>query len=262
MVAAAREGVDQLRAMEEWPRSADLPFDSGRKLMSTIHPKESGGWTAFVKGAPDVLLARCGAGPRGALTEADRRAILAANEAMAQKALRVIAVARRELALLPPSLDPRTVEDSLTFLGLFGLMDPPRPEAREAVALCHRAGVRPVMITGDHRSTAAAVARELDILRPGGRVLTGPELDFLPQEALEEDIARFSVFARVSPEHKMRIVRAWQKRGQVVAMTGDGVNDAPALKAADIGCAMGRAGTDVAKGAAHMILIYYFMCSL
>ena len=254
VVAAAREGVDQLRAMEEWPRSADLPFDSGRKLMSTIHPKESGGWTAFVKGAPDVLLARCGAGPRGALTEADRRAILAANEAMAQKALRVIAVARRELALLPPGLEPRAVEDGLTFLGLFGLMDPPRPEAREAVALCHRAGVRPVMITGDHRSTAAAVARELDILRPGGRVLTGPELDFLPQEALEEDITRFSVFARVSPEHKMRIVRAWQKRGQVVAMTGDGVNDAPALKAADIGCAMGRAGTDVAKGAAHMIL--------
>ena len=254
VVAAARDGVDQLRAMEEWPRSADLPFDSGRKLMSTIHPKESGGWTVFVKGAPDVLLARCAAGPGGLLTEEDRRRILAANEAMAQKALRVIAVARRELALLPPNLDPRAVEDGLTFLGLFGLMDPPRPEAREAVALCHRAGVRPVMITGDHRSTAAAVARELDILRPGSGVLTGPELDFLPQEALEEDIARFSVFARVSPEHKMRIVRAWQKRGQVVAMTGDGVNDAPALKAADIGCAMGMAGTDVAKGAAHMIL--------
>ena len=133
-------------------------------------------------------------------------------------------------------------------------MDPPRPEAKLAVARCHQAGVRPVMITGDHRATASAVARELDILRPGELTLTGPELDFMPQEVLEEDIHRFSVFARVSPEHKMRIVQAWQKRGLVVAMTGDGVNDAPALKAADIGCAMGRSGTDVAKGAAHMIL--------
>ena len=184
----------------------------------------------------------------------DRQRILAANEGMAGKALRVIAVARRELAILPPGLEPRAVESSLTFLGLFGLMDPPRPEVRAAVETCHRAGVRPVMITGDHRVTAAAVARELDILRPGGLTVTGPELDFMPQEMLEEDIEKFSVFARVSLEHKMRIVKAWQKRGHVVAMTGDGVNDAPALKAADIGCAMGKAGTDVAKGAAHMIL--------
>ena len=201
-----------------------------------------------------MLLERCSSGPRGALSAGDRGRILAANEAMAQRALRVIAVARRELNLLPEELDPRLVESNLTFLGLFGLMDPPRPEVRAAVARCHRAGVRPVMITGDHRLTALAVARELDIARPGDWTVTGPELDFMPQELLEEEIEKFAVFARVSPEHKMRIVRAWQKRGKVVAMTGDGVNDAPALKAADIGCAMGRTGTDVAKGAAHMIL--------
>lgn len=254
VVAAAREGVDQAVCREQWPRSADLPFDSGRKLMSTIHPRKEGGWTVFVKGAPDVLLARCVAGPEGKLTSGDCQRILQANEDMARKALRVIAVARRELNLLPPGLEPKAVESGMTFLGLFGLMDPPRPEVRAAVEQCHRAGVRPVMITGDHRATAAAIARELDILQPGQLTVTGPELDFMPQEVLEEDIDRFGVFARVSPAHKMRIVKAWQKKGKVVAMTGDGVNDAPALKAADIGCAMGKAGTDVAKGAAHMIL--------
>ncbi len=254
VVAAAREGVDQARALEEWPRLGDIPFDSGRKLMTTFHTGPEGGCTAFVKGAPDVLLERCVRAGRGALSPADRERILAANEEMASRALRVIAVARRELPALPASPEPGEVERELTFLGLFGLMDPPRPEARQAVELCHRAGVRPVMITGDHRATALAVARELDIARPGDWTVTGAELDFMPQEVLEEDIARFAVFARVSPEHKMRIVQAWQKRGKVVAMTGDGVNDAPALKCADIGCAMGRAGTDVAKGAAHMIL--------
>ena len=254
VVAAAREGVDQEKEEQNWPRTADLPFDSGRKLMSTIHAREDGSWTVFVKGAPDILLERCVAGPRGPLSAQDRRAVLEANEAMAQKALRVIAVARRELHILPPGLEPRAVESGLTFLGLFGLMDPPRPEVKAAVARCHLAGVRPVMITGDHRATAAAVARELDIIRPGEWTVTGGELDFMPQEVLEEDIEKFAVFARVTPEHKMRIVKAWQKRGHVVAMTGDGVNDAPALKPADIGCAMGVAGTDVAKGAAHMIL--------
>ena len=254
VVAAAREGVDQEKEEQNWPRTADLPFDSGRKLMSTIHAREDGSWTVFVKGAPDILLERCVAGPRGPLSAQDRRAVLEANEAMAQKALRVIAVARRELHILPPGLEPRAVESGLTFLGLFGLMDPPRPEVKAAVARCHLAGVRPVMITGDHRATAAAVARELDIIRPGEWTVTGGELDFMPQEVLEEDIEKFAVFARVTPEHKMRIVKAWQKRGHVVAMTGDGVNDAPALKTADIGCAMGVAGTDVAKGASHMIL--------
>ena len=254
VAAAAREGLDKNKLEMEQPRRAEIPFDSGRKLMSTIHPRAGGGFRVYVKGAPDVLLDRCATGPRGPLTESQRARILRANEEMAQNALRVLAVAERDLEALPASVESGTVENQLTFLGLFGLMDPPRPEAKHAVALCHEAGVRPVMITGDHRATAAAVARELDILRPGDRTLTGAELDFLPQELLEEEIQQFSVFARVSPEHKMRIVRAWQKQGKVVAMTGDGLNDAPALKAADIGCAMGKAGTDVAKGAADMIL--------
>ena len=254
VVAAAQEGVDQQKEEERRPRVADIPFDSGRKLMSTIHVSPQGGWLAYVKGAPDVLLEQCSATVRGRMTGGDRERILAANEAMASRALRVIAVARRELSALPRQPEPGQVERELTFLGLFGLIDPPRPEVRYAVAKCHQAGVRPVMITGDHRATALAIARQLDIARPGDWTVTGPELEFMPQEMLEEDIEKFSVFARVSPEHKMRIVRAWQKRGKVVAMTGDGVNDAPALKSADIGCAMGRTGTDVAKGAAHMIL--------
>ena len=254
VVAAARDGVDQNRALERFSRVADIPFDSTRKLMTTIHTDPEGGWTAFVKGAPDVLLDRCVNTARGPVTQSDRARILAANEEMAGKALRVIAVARRELSALPQNPQPGEVERELTFLGLFGLMDPPRPEVRAAVARCHLAGVRPVMITGDHRATAVAVAKELDIARPGDWSVTGAELDFMPQELLENDIEKFAVFARVSPEHKMRIVQAWQKRGRVVAMTGDGVNDAPALKAADIGCAMGVVGTDVAKGAADMIL--------
>ena len=254
VVAAARDGVDQNRELEHLSRVADIPFDSTRKLMTTIHTDRSGGWTAFVKGAPDVLLDRCVNTARGPVTQSDRARILAANEEMAGKALRVIAVARRELSALPQNPQPGEVERELTFLGLFGLMDPPRPEVRAAVARCHLAGVRPVMITGDHRATAVAVAKELDIVRPGDWSVTGAELDFMPQELLENDIEKFAVFARVSPEHKMRIVQAWQKRGRVVAMTGDGVNDAPALKAADIGCAMGKTGTDVAKGAADMIL--------
>lgn len=254
VVVAAREGVDQARELERLPRVADIPFDSTRKLMTTIHALPEGGWVALVKGAPDVLLDRCAGTPRGPLTPGDRARVLAANEEMAGKALRVIAVARKELHSLPRDPEPRMVESGLTFLGLFGLMDPPRPEVKAAVHKCHLAGVRPVMITGDHRATAIAVAKELDIARPGDWSVTGAELDFMPQEMLESDIEKFAVFARVSPEHKMRIVQAWQKRGQVVAMTGDGVNDAPALKTADIGCAMGRTGTDVAKGAADMIL--------
>ena len=254
VVAAAREGVDRNQLEEAFPRVADLPFDSNRKRMSTIHPGPDGGYRVYVKGAPDLLLERCRFGPRGPLSQQERSRILAANQAMAQQALRVLGVACRDMTVLPAGLSPEDVEGELTFLGLFGLLDPPRPEAKEAVEQCHRAGVRPVMITGDHRDTAVAIARDLDIYRSGDLAVTGAELDFMPQEVLEEDIHQFSVFARVTPEHKMRIVRAWQSRGMVVAMTGDGVNDAPALKAADIGCAMGKSGTDVAKGAADMIL--------
>ena len=240
--AAAREGVDQRQLESRRPRAGEAPFDSERKRMSVLYPGPGGGWVLYVKGAPDVVLPRCSAGPTGPMGEAERRRVLEVNDSMAGRALRVIAVASRRLERSPgESLEG--AEEQLTFLGLFGLMDPPRPEARAAVARCHMAGVRPVMITGDHRATAAAVARALDLGRPGDKILTGAELEGMSREELERAV-----------EHKTRIVKALQKRGHVVAMTGDGVNDAPALKAADIGCAMGRAGTDVAKGAADMIL--------
>lgn len=254
VVAAAHEGLDQARLREEFPRKSELPFDSQRKMMSTIHAVPGGGGVVYVKGAPDVLLERCEYGPRGQLTTAERQRILRMNEEMASQAMRVLAVAKGRVKQIPRKPESRNVERDLTFLGLFGLTDPPRKEVREAVRRCHQAGIRPVMITGDHKATAVAIARELDICREGDLSVTGAELDFMPQEILEEDIERFSVFARVSPEHKMRIVQAWQKKGQITAMTGDGVNDAPALKAADIGCAMGLTGTDAAKGAAEMIL--------
>lgn len=254
VVHAAREGLDQGQLLEQSSRRGELPFDSRRKLMSTIHAESGGTFTVYVKGAPDVLLERCAYCGADPMTSELRARVLSANEDMARRGLRVLAVARRDLRRLPERLESRTVERELQFLGLFGLTDPPRPEVRTAVARCHAAGVRPVMITGDHRSTALAIARDLDIFREGDLAVTGAELDFMPQELLESEIGRFSVFARVSPEHKMRIVRAWQKKGRVTAMTGDGVNDAPALKAAYIGCAMGLSGTDVAKGAAEMIL--------
>ena len=253
VIAAAREGVDQGKMKEDFPRKGEIPFDSERKMMSTIHPV-SGGVVVYVKGAPDLLLERCEYGPKGLLTTADRQKILRANEEMAGQAMRVLAVAKGTLKHIPSKPESWNVEQNLTFLGLFGLNDPPRKEVKAAVASCHQAGIRPVMITGDHKATAVAIAKELEICREGDLAITGAELDFMPQSLLEEDIERFSVFARVSPEHKMRIVQAWQKRGHIVAMTGDGVNDAPALKAADIGCAMGMTGTDVAKGAAEMIL--------
>jgi len=254
--AAARAGILQGELEQKLPRVGELPFDSGRKRMTTVHKREDGGWRIVVKGAPDVLLARCdrvwtdGAAP---MTARLREKIGSANEDMAKKALRVLAVAVRDMDSLP-SVTESALEKQLTFVGLLGMTDPPRPEVAAAVEQCVRAGVRPVMITGDHRATAVAVARQLGMTRPGDLALTGAELDFMPQQMLEQEIGNISVFARVTPEHKMRIVRAWKKRGQVVAMTGDGVNDAPALKEADIGCAMGQAGTDVAKGAADMVL--------
>ena len=247
--AAAKAGLDKNELEKAAPRRGELPFDSVRKLMSTLHPEPGGGWLLVTKGAPDVLLGRC----RG-LTPGERKLIENANADMARSALRVIAVGKRHLDILPREEDWSVLEGELTFLGLFGLMDPPRPGAEEAVAKCAAAGIRTVLITGDHKLTAVAVARELGILRKGERAITGAELDFLTDEVLTEEVEHFSVYARVTPEHKLRIVKAWQKRGRTVAMSGDGVNDAPALKRADIGCAMGRSGTDVAKGAAHMIL--------
>ena len=257
VLAAAKLGLDKERLEQDMPRVGEVPFDSARKLMTTVHTRPEGGYRILVKGAPDVLLERCGhlwIKERKPLGQSQKSQIAAANEKLANKALRVLGVAFRDVERLPPRMDGDTLERELTFAGLVGMMDPPRPEVKEAVARCRRAGIRPVMITGDHKATAVAVAKELELYGEGGLALTGNELDFMPQELLEADIEKFSVFARVTPEHKLRIVRAWQKKGKVTAMTGDGVNDAPALKAADIGCAMGRAGTDVAKGASDMIL--------
>ena len=254
--AALLEGLDKNALERELPRVAELPFDSERKLMSTVHPL-NGKYRVMVKGAPDVLLSRCARALADGMRPLDAalaREAAAANAAMAERALRVLACAYKDVDELPRELTSETLERDLTFAGLVGMIDPPRLEAKEAVAQCYAAGIRPVMITGDHKLTAVAIARELDIFRDGDLAITGEDLDFMPQELLEQDVDKFSVYARVSPEHKMRIVKAWQKKGMVVAMTGDGVNDAPALKVADIGCAMGITGTDVAKGAADMIL--------
>ncbi len=257
--AALAGGLDKNILEQEMPRVFELPFDSERKLMSTVHPLpgQPGRYRVMVKGAPDVLLSRCThilAGAAVPLTAALGRDVEAANASMAEQALRVLACGYQDIESLPEPSGSAQLETGLTFVGLVGMIDPPRLEVRDAVAQCYAAGIRPVMITGDHKLTAVAIARELDIFRSGDLAITGEDLDFMPQELLEQDVDKFAVYARVSPEHKMRIVKAWQKKGMVVAMTGDGVNDAPALKVADIGCAMGITGTDVAKGAADMIL--------
>lgn len=244
---AYEEKLDKNELETSLPRVAEIPFDSERKLMSTIHKTEQG-YRVMVKGAPDVLLNRC------TIDEADAQKIAAKNADMASNALRVLGVAYKDITEIPEELLSEDIENQLTFVGLVGMIDPPRQEVKEAVAQCYDAGIRPVMITGDHKLTAVAIAKELAIFRSGDLAMTGVELDMMPQEVLEEEVAKYSVYARVSPEHKMRIVKAWQANGMVVAMTGDGVNDAPALKVADIGCAMGITGTDVAKGAADMIL--------
>ena len=255
--AALKDGMDKNQLEQAMPRTAELPFDSDRKLMSTVHPVD-GKLRVMVKGAPDVLLSRCTHILNGTpvpVTAQLAKGVEDANAAMAERALRVLGCAYKDINQLPKS-EPTTenLENDLTFVGLVGMIDPPRMEVKQAVAECGQAGIRPVMITGDHKLTAVAIAKELNIFREGDLAITGEDLDFMPQELLEQDVDKFSVYARVSPEHKMRIVQAWQKKGMVVAMTGDGVNDAPALKAADIGCAMGITGTDVAKGAADMIL--------
>jgi len=256
--AAAKEGLDKNQMEQAMPRAMELPFDPERKMMSTVHPLPGGGFRVMVKGAPDVLLRRSSSLLSGGaplpLTDSLSRRVTQANDSMASQALRVLGVAYRDIPSLPAEASSEQLERGLTFLGLMGMIDPPREEVKAAVAQCHAAGIRPVMITGDHKATAVAIARQLDLFRPGDAAITGEDLDFMSQELLEQEVERFAVYARVSPEHKMRIVRAWQKKGNVVAMTGDGVNDAPALKAADIGCAMGVSGTDVAKGAADMIL--------
>ena len=238
IVNACTESKPDLEA--KFPRVMEIPFSSERKMMTTVHRMRDGRYRIISKGAPDILFTRCtGGAPRQ-------------NEEMASRALRVIGVACRDVDSMPA--EGEKIEYGLTFCGLIGMIDPPRPQAKAAVELCRKAGIRPIMITGDHAATAAAIAGQLGILENGSHVMTGAELDRTGQPELERNIYRYSVFARVSPEHKVRIVQAFQAHGEIVAMTGDGVNDAPALRAADIGCAMGMSGTDVAKAASDMIL--------
>ena len=245
VLAAHRNGMPKDELEKRYPRLAELPFDSDRKLMSTVN-RIDGKNIVIVKGAFDMMAERCISG--------DLESARSMTEKMSADALRVLAVAYKEIDSIPEKLSSQELENGLTFMGLVGMIDPPRPEAKAAVATCRRAGIRPVMITGDHVVTASAIAKELGILEDGDRAITGAELDAMSEAELDSQVERISVYARVSPENKIRIVKAWQRRGQVVSMTGDGVNDAPALKAADIGCAMGITGTDVAKGAADMTL--------
>ncbi len=242
------------------PRINEVPFDSNRKMMTTIH-KIGNKYRIITKGAPDVLLQRCTKEILDANNLNNIRVqtlqtarIQNDNRQMAQKALRVIAVAYKDVDSLPNKIDSENIENNLTFLGLIGMIDPPREGVKEAVKTCQNAGIKTVMITGDHLETAKAIAKNLGILGLNDRAITGQELDKMTQGQLEKNIKEYSVFARVTPEHKVRIVKAWQKTGAVVAMTGDGVNDSPALKNADIGIAMGKNGTDVAKNAADIIL--------
>ena len=248
---ALETGKNKNILYQEMPRINEIPFDSNRKMMTTIH-KLGNKYRIITKGAPDVLLERCSKEIENNMFSKIR--IQNQNLEMAKKALRVIAIAYKDVDVLPNRIDTSTIENDLTFVGLLGMIDPPREGVKEAVKTCKKAGIKTVMITGDHIATATAIARELNILGKDDKAMTGQELEKMSQRQLEENIKDYSVFARVTPEHKVRIVKAWQKRGAVVAMTGDGVNDSPALKNADIGIAMGKNGTDVAKNAADMIL--------
>ncbi len=254
---AAKLDLPKDRLKEEQPRVGEAPFDSMRKMMSTVHRKGSG-FIQYTKGAPDIVLSRCTAalvdGKVVPMTAALREELLAGNKAMADKALRVLAAACREYPALPASMEPADLEQDLTFLGMTGMIDPVRPEVAAAVAECREAGIRPVMITGDHKDTAVAIARELGIISDASQALTGAELDAIPEEQFRQQIENYGVYARVQPEHKVRIVNAWKARGFVTAMTGDGVNDAPSIKSADIGVGMGITGTDVTKNVADMVL--------
>ena len=242
------------------PRIAEVPFDSTRKLMTTIHQLEDGKYLVATKGAPDMLLDRVTKidkhGEVSAFTEDDRTTLMKLNKEMATQALRVLAMAYKVIDTLPETVDTDSIEHDLIFAGLVGMIDPERKEAAAAIKVAQSAGIRTIMITGDHRDTAQAIAKRLGILRPEQEdgVLTGGELNDISDEELERTVETYSVYARVSPEHKVRIVKAWQKNGKVVSMTGDGVNDAPSLKQADIGVGMGITGTEVSKGASDMVL--------
>ena len=255
---AAETGLKKPLLEEQQPRVAEAPFDSSRKMMSTVHQID-GGFIQYTKGAPDEVLRLCTCymenGEMHPMTEEKRRAILLENKAMADRALRVLAAAQRSWGdKLPEDISPETLEQDLCFIGLAGMIDPVRPEVKDAIHQCRKAGIRPVMITGDHKDTAVAIAKELDILDSADQAITGSELNAFTDEELAEIVPRYSVYARVQPEHKVRIVTAWKKRGAITAMTGDGVNDAPSIKTADIGVGMGITGTDVTKNVADMVL--------
>jgi len=254
---AQEHGFEKETLERSFPRVAEIPFDSDRKCMTTIHQSSDGAFISFTKGALENLSERSTyvSGPSGPVP-IDKDALLRAGEHMAGEGLRTLGIAMRQWERMPEDLTPKGVESELTMLGIIGLLDPPREEAREAVALCKTAGIRPVMITGDHRTTAVAIARRLGILEDGSAsIITGPELDQVSLEDFEKQVEDLRVYARVAPEQKLKIIKALQDRNHFVAMTGDGVNDAPALRRADIGVAMGVTGTDVSKEAAHMILL-------
>jgi len=254
---AAAEGLPKPQLAAAAPRVDEAPFDSGRKMMSTIHTAENG-FIQYTKGAPDEVLKRCtqywADGKALPMTEEKRAEILAENKRMADQALRVLAAAQRIWDEKPASNEPEQLEQQLCFVGLVGMIDPVRPEVKAAIAECRAAGIRPVMITGDHKDTAVAIARELGIIQDASEAITGAELDAIPDEEMQQAVRRYGVYARVQPEHKVRIVNAWKANGAVTAMTGDGVNDAPSIKSADIGVGMGITGTDVTKNVADMVL--------
>lgn len=250
-------GMNKNDLLKSAPRVGEAPFDSNRKMMSTIH-KTADGILQFTKGAPDEILKHCTKifknGEVSPLTDADRDAVLKKNKEFADRALRVLACGYKQLSCVPEDQSPDNIENELVFCGLVGMIDPVRPEVKAAIEECRGAGIRPIMITGDHKDTAVAIALELGIIKDKSEAITGAELDDISDEDFKEKVTQYSVYARVQPEHKVRIVNAWKSRGMITAMTGDGVNDAPSIKSADIGVGMGITGTDVTKNVADMVL--------
>lgn len=250
-------GMNKNELLKSAPRVGEAPFDSNRKMMSTIH-KTADGILQFTKGAPDEILKHCTRifknGEVSPLTDADRDAVLKKNKEFANRALRVLACGYKQLSCVPEDQSPDNIENELVFCGLVGMIDPVRPEVKAAIEECRGAGIRPIMITGDHKDTAVAIALELGIIKDKSEAITGAELDDISDEDFKEKVTQYSVYARVQPEHKVRIVNAWKSRGMITAMTGDGVNDAPSIKSADIGVGMGITGTDVTKNVADMVL--------
>lgn len=250
-------GMNKNELLKSAPRVGEAPFDSNRKMMSTIH-KTADGILQFTKGAPDEILKHCTRifknGEVSPLTDADRDAVLKKNKEFADRALRVLACGYKQLSCVPEDQSPDNIENELVFCGLVGMIDPVRPEVKAAIEECRGAGIRPIMITGDHKDTAVAIALELGIINDKSEAITGAELDDISDEDFKEKVTQYSVYARVQPEHKVRIVNAWKSRGMITAMTGDGVNDAPSIKSADIGVGMGITGTDVTKNVADMVL--------